>query len=136
MAVLAADQASKTWAVRHLADHDVHVLGTLRFRLTYNSGGAFSLGRGSPWFFVAAAVVLVAVLFTVGRRFLTPVTALALGLVIGGAFGNLGDRLFRDTAGAVVDFVDLQWWPVFNVADAAITVGGLLLVLGSRRGDA
>jgi signal peptidase II len=82
---------------------------------------------------VAAAAVLLAALLTAGRRFLTPATTVALGLVVGGAVGNLGDRLFRHAGGAVVDFVDLRWWPVFNVADAAITAGALLLLLGSRR---
>ncbi|HEX7167995.1 MAG TPA: signal peptidase II, partial [Acidimicrobiales bacterium] len=55
--------------------------------------------------------------------------AAGLGLVLGGAVGNLADRLFRDHGGAVVDFVDLQWWPVFNVADIAISVGAVLLVV-------
>ena len=60
------------------------------------------------------------------------VGAVALGLVLGGAAGNLLDRLFREGSGflggGVVDFIDLQWWPIFNVADAAVTIGGLLLV--------
>jgi signal peptidase II len=60
-----------------------------------------------------------------------------LGLVLGGALGNLADRVFRDGSGflggAVIDFIDLQWWPVFNVADIAVTVGGVLLVLTSTR---
>ena len=57
---------------------------------------------------------------------------LSLGLVLGGALGNLVDRAFREGSGflggAVVDFIDLQWWPVFNVADTAVSVGGVLLV--------
>jgi len=59
--------------------------------------------------------------------------AVALGLLAGGAAGNLVDRLLRDHGGAVVDFIDLQWWPVFNLADAAITCGAVALVLASRR---
>ena len=61
--------------------------------------------------------------------------AVAAGLVAGGALGNLGDRAFRGDDGflhgAVVDFIDLQWWPIFNVADSAIVVGGILLVVVS-----
>jgi signal peptidase II len=65
-----------------------------------------------------------------GRRLLGSRLALvAMGLVLGGAMGNLSDRLFRDTGGAVVDFVVLRWWPVFNVADSAVVIGGILLVL-------
>jgi signal peptidase II len=57
------------------------------------------------------------------------VTGAVLGLIIGGALGNLVDRLVRHHAGAVIDFVDLRWWPVFNVADAAITVGVVVAVM-------
>jgi signal peptidase II len=63
--------------------------------------------------------------------------AVAVGLVLGGALGNLVDRVLRDGSGflggAVVDFIDAQWWPVFNVADIAVSVGGVLLVLVSSR---
>jgi signal peptidase II len=55
--------------------------------------------------------------------------AVAIGLVIGGALGNVGDRLFRDTGGAVVDFVDFGWWPVFNLADSCVTIGAVLLIV-------
>ena len=133
-AVVAFDQLSKTWAVHRLTGRDIHVVGTLRLHLTYNSGGAFSLFTGSPWVFVVAGAALVAVMLGMGRRLSSAATALALGLVVGGAVGNLSDRLFRDTGGAVIDFIDLQWWPIFNVADAAVVCGALLLALtGWRR---
>ena len=77
-------------------------------------------------------VALVVVLVTVGRSIDRPLVAVALGLVLGGALGNLADRLFRSPGlfrGPVVDFVDLRWWPVFNLADAAITVGCLVLLV-------
>jgi signal peptidase II len=133
--VVVADQATKTWAVRRLAEGDIHVAGSLRFHLTYNSGGAFSLGTGNPWFFVAAAAVLLVVVLRLGRGLERPVAVVAVGLVVGGALGNVGDRLFRDLGGAVVDFVDLQWWPVFNVADMAVTVGAVTLALSTTRAD-
>ena len=135
---LVVDQLTKSWAVRELADRDVDLVWTLRLHLTFNKGGAFSLGTGSTWFFVVAAVAVIAAMLVFGRRLLeTSVLAgVSLGLVLGGAVGNLVDRLVRDHDGAVVDFVDLQWWPVFNVADACIVVGGLLLVLAGQRDEA
>ena len=134
MAVVALDQATKTWALRALADGPVHVVWTLRLNLSFNSGAAFGLGKGLAPFLVAAGVVTVVVLVGLGRTTgTTGAASVALGLVVGGAVGNLADRLFRDHRGAVVDFIDLQWWPVFNVADAAITCGALLLVLAGSR---
>jgi signal peptidase II len=82
---------------------------------------------------VAGAVLLLAVLLVVGTRSVeTPWAAVGLGLLVGGAVGNLADRLVGGHGGAVVDFIDLQWWPAFNVADAAITCGAVLLVVGQR----
>ena len=134
--ILVVDQLSMSWAVASL-DEPVHVVWTLRLKLTYNSGGAFGLGSGAAPFFVAAAATLLVVLVVLGGRPRSTVASLALGLLVGGAAGNLWDRLLRDTGGAVVDFIDLQWWPVFNVADAAISVGAVLFVLsgGGIRGS-
>jgi signal peptidase II len=84
---------------------------------------------------VVALAVIVGLLVSLGRRG-DRLSTVATGLVIGGALGNVADRVFRSPGwfrGAVVDFIDLQWWPIFNVADIAITVGGALLVLGSVR---
>jgi signal peptidase II len=81
---------------------------------------------------------VVAALLVSLRRQTSPYGTIAVGLVIGGAAGNVIDRLFRSPGwlrGAVIDFIDLQWWPIFNVADMAITVGGLLLVFGSVVGS-
>lgn len=135
--VVAVDQVTKSWALRALDDGPVDVVWTLRLNLSFNSGAAFGLGKGLAPFLVAAGVVMVVVLVALGRAAgTTAPAAVALGLVLGGAVGNLADRLVRDHGGAVVDFIDLQWWPVFNVADAAITCGALALVLtGSRRDD-
>lgn len=140
VAVVAAavDQLSKTWAERTLADGPVDLVGSLRLNLLYNTGVAFSQGSGKglgPWISVLALVVVVAVSLGTTSRF--TLGAAAAGLIAGGAVGNLADRAFRGDAGflhgAVVDFVDLQWWPVFNVADACIVVGAALLVLASLR---
>ena len=135
-AVVVADQLSKWRAVDRLSRGPITVVGSVRLALTRNSGGAFGLGSGVVPVVVLAFIALVVVLFVVGRSVDRAATAVALGLVLGGAVGNLADRLFRSPGfgrGSVVDFVDLRWWPVFNVADAAITCGCVLLVLFSFR---
>ena len=134
--VVLADQLSKTWAVRRLSGgRTVDVVGSLRFNLTFNSGMAFSQGRGVGPFIGVVALVVIVVLLVSLRRTGSMLSAVGIGLVIGGAIGNVSDRLFRAgdgfLGGAVVDFIDLQWWPVFNVADMAVTTGGVILVLGS-----
>ena len=135
-AVVAVDQATKTWAVDHLADRTIHLVWTLRLNLAFNSGAAFGVGRGYGPYVVAAAVTVLVVFLGLARTTLARnlLLTVALGLVLGGALGNLTDRLLRQNHGAVIDFIDLQWWPVFNVADAAVSAGAVLLVLGSRPG--
>ena len=132
-AVVAVDQLTKWWALQALADGPER-FGPIRFVLSSNKGAAFGLGAGFVPVIALAAIVVVIVAITMGRATARPVTALAAGLLLGGAFGNLADRLFRSPGalrGAVVDFIDLGWWPVFNAADSAITVGCVLLVLFS-----
>jgi signal peptidase II len=131
-AVVAADQTSKTWALHRLADGPLHVAWRLRFLLTFNSGAAFSLGRGVTPFLVAAGVVLLLVLLFLGRSVATLPAALALGLLLGGAVGNLTDRVVRHHHGAVIDFIDVRPWPTFNLADSAVVCGAILLVFTSR----
>lgn len=140
-AVLLVDQASKTWAVNALANRTpIHVIGSLQLALHYNTGSAFSLNRSlGPLIGLLAAVVVIVLAIT-GRSARDARTAVTIGLLIGGALGNLADRAFRSGLGssgflhgAVIDFIDLQWWPVFNVADSAISVGAILLAfLGFR----
>jgi signal peptidase II len=134
--VLAVDQLTKAWAVSALADgHDIDVVWTLRFHLTFNGGMAFSQGRGLGPVIGVVAIVVVAVLLISLRRAGSVVASVAVGLVVGGAAGNIFDRLFRSgdgfLGGEVVDFIDLQWWPVFNVADAAVVIGGILLLVST-----
>lgn len=135
LAVVVLDQVTKTWAVSELADgRTIDVVWTLRFALGYNSGFAFSTGTGwGPWIGLAA-VAIVVVMSVAMHRSDSVRARLALSLIIGGATGNIVDRMFREDGwmrGRVVDFVDFQWFPVFNVADSAITVGGILLVVAS-----
>lgn len=141
VAVVLVDQLSKDWALGALRDGPRDVLGSLRFNLLYNTGAAFSLGGGKglgPWISVLAIVVVVGLSLGFTSRF--RLGAVAAGLIAGGAIGNLLDRAFRGDDGflhgAVIDFIDLQWWPVFNLADAAICIGAALLVLASLRAPA
>jgi signal peptidase II len=133
-AVVVVDQLTKEWALEALADGPIDVVWTLRFNLAFNKGMAFSQGTGlGPIIGVVALCVIVALLVSVGRS-TSRLYPLAVGLITGGAVGNLLDRLFRDPGwlrGAVVDFIDLQWWPIFNVADICVTVGGALLLFTS-----
>jgi signal peptidase II len=134
--VVALDQITKHWAVSSLNDgRIIDVLGSLRFNLSFNRGMAFSQGTGiGP--FIGVLGILVVLYLLIGMRKSSVSGAVFVGLVAGGAAGNIVDRLFRGEAwlrGAVVDFIDLQWWPVFNIADAAICIGGALLVFTSFR---
>lgn len=131
-AVVGLDQLTKELALEGLADGPTHVLwGAVTLRVTYNSGGAFGVLQGIPGFFLVATVVVVAVIVVWARQLDERAWAVPLGLVLGGGVGNLIDRIFRDPGGRVVDFIDLHWWPVFNLADASIVVGvGVVLLVG------
>lgn len=135
-AVLAADQATKEIALATLDDGPVDVIeGVLTFRLTFNSGGAFGLGRGFPAVFLVATVVIIVFILVAARRMEDRSWAVPLGMVLGGGLGNVADRVFRGEGGHVVDFIDLHFWPVFNVADSAIVVAvGIMLFLGVKAG--
>jgi signal peptidase II len=134
--VVAIDQLTKWWALRALSDRTIDLVGSLRLALAFNKAGAFGLGSSFVPVLAVVAVGVVLVFVVRGEANTNLAVAVALGLVLGGAFGNLTDRLFRDPGllrGAVIDFIDLQWWPVFNLADAAITCGCVLLVLTAGR---
>jgi len=131
--VVGIDQLSKHWAVSQLSDgHTVHVLWTLRFNLSFNGGMAFGRGQGfGPIIGVVATIVVVGLLLSL-RQSGSKISIVAIGLIVGGAMGNIVDRLFRGDAwlhGKVIDFIDFQWFPIFNVADICVNVGGGLLVL-------
>jgi len=132
--VVLVDQLTKWWAVDRLASGPVHVVWRLDLALSFNSGSAFSLFQGATIFIVVVAVALVAVLLALVWRAPSLGRAAVLGLILGGALGNLSDRLFRGDHGAVVDFVEFHFWPTFNVADACITVGCILLAVSLLRG--
>ena len=133
--VLALDIATKTAVVAGMADGQRIPLlldGTVSLVLVRNPGAAFSLATGMTWLLTLVALAVVVGIARFARKLHSPGWALALGLVLGGALGNLVDRFFRGPGplqGHVVDFVSVGWFPVFNVADSAITIGGVLLVL-------
>ena len=137
--VLALDQLAKAWAVRALGTgRSIEVVGELvQLRLFRNPGAAFSFATGSTWIFTVIAAAASIAIVRASRRLGSPLWALALGLLLGGALGNLVDRLFREPGfpqGHVVDFIDLPRLFVFNVADASITGAAALIALLSWRG--
>jgi signal peptidase II len=132
--VVALDQWTKSWAQQALKGGPRHVLGPMNLQLTDNRGAAFSFGTGASPVIAAVAVALVLAVAFYSRRLAqggVPLPVMvALGLLGGGAVSNLADRFFRHHHGAVVDFIQLvSWWPIFNVADAAITIGALTLAV-------
>ena len=134
--VILADRASKIWAERSFAAHPRDVIeGVLTLRFTTNSGGAFSFGDRAPLLFAAAAIVVCLAILGTAFRARPTLHAVALGLILGGAFGNLLDRILRGPglSGRVVDFIDPHVWPVFNLADAAVVSGAVLLAVQSFR---
>lgn len=143
LGVIAVDQVTKHLAIVDLVSgHPVTVIpGWLQLRLLRNSGAAFSLATGSAWVFTVIATVVSGVILRIARQLGTWWWTVALGLLLGGALGNLVDRLFRAPGpgrGHVIDFIEylrfpFMDFPVFNVADSCIVVAaGLIAVLGLR----
>jgi signal peptidase II len=135
--VFALDRVTKLWAEAGLAGRPpIEVVpGVLSFNYTTNSGGAFGLGRSAPWLFAGATILVSVVIVWVSVRLDRRPLAVALGLILGGALGNLTDRILNGPglSGHVTDFIDFQVWPVFNFADGAIVVGAVLLAMSSAR---
>ncbi|GBC87478.1 Lipoprotein signal peptidase [bacterium HR12] len=133
----ALDRATKLWAEHALAGRPPLRLipGVLHLTYTTNSGGAFGIGRSAPWLFAGATVVVVGIIVAISTRLPRTIVAVALGLVLGGALGNLTDRALGGPGlgGRVTDFIDLRVWPVFNLADSAIVIGAILLAASSLR---
>lgn len=131
--VLALDVVTKVLAVRWLTPgQPVSIVGdTVTWTLVRNSGAAFSMATGYTWVLTLVATGVVIGIVWMGRRLVSPWWAIGLGMILGGALGNLMDRFFRSPGplrGHVVDFLSVGWWPVFNVADPAVVGGAILLV--------
>ncbi|HET7326443.1 MAG TPA: signal peptidase II [Nocardioidaceae bacterium] len=141
VAVLAygLDVVTKEVALSTLSDRAPIELagGLLTLRLTSNPGAAFSLGTDFTVVLSLVSIAVVVAVVWIARRVRSRLWAVSLGLLLGGAAGNLTDRLVRDPGplrGHVVDFLELPNWPVFNVADSAIVVAAVLIVVQSVRG--
>ena len=131
--VLIADIVTKVLAVAlRTPGVPVPIIGdTVTWTLVRNSGAAFSMATGYTWVLTLVAMGVVAGIIWMGRRLVSPWWAVGLGMILGGALGNLVDRFFRSPGplrGHVVDFLSIGWWPVFNVADPAVVGGAILLV--------
>jgi signal peptidase II len=148
--VLAIDQLTKRWALERLAPviiggprEIIEVLGPLRFNLAFNTGASFSMGSDSGAIIGLVAIGIVVVLALVARKVESKVQLVLIGIIMGGALGNIIDRLTRVgeidpftgevssgfMSGAVIDFIDVQFWPIWNVADMAVVVGGIALAV-------
>jgi signal peptidase II len=139
--VLAADIISKAVVVAHLRpDQPVQLLGNVfELWLTRNPGAAFSVGTGETAVFTVIAFGVIVYIARTARKLYSAGWAIALGLLLGGAMGNLGDRIFRAPGlfrGDVVDWIGVvpRYYPIFNLADSAIVCGGILTVILAMRG--
>jgi signal peptidase II len=135
VAIVIADQATKNWALNSLSDgRTIDLVWTLRFNLVFNSGMAFSQGQGMGRLIGLLAIGVAVWLWLSLKKATTSLSLVGTAMLIGGALGNVVDRLFRGEkwlAGSVIDFIDLQWFPVFNIADSAVTLGAAMLITSS-----
>ncbi len=141
-AVVAVDQLTKAWALDTLApgpcsvpDACIDLVAGIRFNLVFNTGAAFTRGAGYGPLIGVLAFVMTGVLLYLSTRRDDRFGVILFGVLAGGAVGNLLDRLFRADdgflTGAVIDFIDVGWWPVFNLADSAIVIGVIGIIVHS-----
>ena len=140
LATLLLAQITKWLALEHLENGKaVELFWTLQMRLVRNAGVSFGKGSELGQLVSVVVFVVIVVLLKVAVNSKDRRTAVLYGLIIGGALGNLTDRIFRKSdgflKGEVVDFIDFQWWPVFNIADSAVVIGCLLLVVNGLRSE-
>ena len=134
--VLAADQITKSFVLHHLApDESMPAIPHLLWwTFVRNTHGAFGLFGNQAWLLIGMAIVVLGIFWLAFRDAArdSRLIQMAFGAIVGGAIGNIIDRLHFHY---VVDFIDLRWWPVFNVADSCITIGVAILVLATLRRD-
>jgi signal peptidase II len=135
----ALDQGTKAWAQHTLTPGEPRVVlgDLLHLNLTHNPGAAFSMGTGYTVVLTVIALAVIVVCIKMASRLGSTGWAIGLGLLLGGALGNVTDRIFRQPSpfrGHVVDFIELPHWPVFNLADSAICVAAAIFILQSARG--
>jgi len=134
LVVTAVDAFSKVWARHALATHAIHVGGTIWLRLQYNSGISFSFNQSRTLLTTIATVIVAMVVVVVGLRARRGLSATGFGLLIGGGVANIVDRLSA-TPPRVTDFIALGSFPVFNLADVAITAGFITLLVAALTGE-
>jgi signal peptidase II len=140
-AAIAADQATKYWALNNLASGTSQpVIGEiLSWRLAFNDAAAFSIGLGATWILTTISLVASLALLMLAPRAKSTIWVILTGLVMGGAIGNLIDRLFREPMffnGRVVDFIQIPFgFPIFNLADSFLVIGVSLAILRTLLGD-
>ena len=138
LVVVGIDQATKEWARQTLADGSIDGPFGSSLRLVDNFAAAFSLGEGFGPIFGLLAIAISVAMYWIVKQIEPRSVVFGLGLVQGGAIGNVIDRAVRDgdgfLGGGVTDFLEIgDWWPVFNIADVGIVVGGMLVALLSSR---
>ena len=135
--IFALDYVTKTFAIEYLSSQPKQIIGSfLQLKLVFNSGAAFSIASSGTIFLSSFAMIVAASIFYYARKVTSTSWAIALGLALGGIFGNLSDRIFRQPGalqGEVVDWIQLPNWPVFNVADMAVVSAAVLVALLSWR---
>ena len=131
------DYATKTWALSNFSSDPQPVIGTLlQFTLIKNSGAAFSLASGFTLAFSLLAVAVIATIVRYAARITSRGWLTCAGLLLGGVLGNLTDRIFREPGfflGHVIDWIQIPNWPVFNIADIAISTAALLAFIQTMR---
>ena len=131
------DYATKAWALIALDNEPKKILGTLlQFTLVKNSGAAFNLAGSFTAIFSVIAVLVIATIVRYAHMITSRGWLTCAGLLLGGVLGNLTDRIFREPGffiGHVVDWIQIPYWPVFNIADSAITVAALIAVIQTMR---
>ena len=134
LVVIVLDATSKTWARSHLVGHPLRLVGPVWLRLQFNSGFSFSLNRSGPQVTTVLTVVVAVLVLVVALRARAGAPAVGFGLLIGGGGANVLDRLIAQPH-SVTDFIAVGGFPVFNLADVAVTFGFIVLVVTTVRGE-
>lgn len=132
--VLVLDTVTKVWARHTLASHNIHVVSDLWLRLQYNAGISFSINKSGPLVTTILTTAITVLVAVIGLRSNRGAPAVGFGLLVGGGASNLIDRLY-ESPHRVTDFVSFGSFPVFNLADASITIGFLILLVAMIRGE-
>jgi signal peptidase II len=139
LVVFVFDLTTKVWAVSRLENQaDIQVIGDfLKFSFLRNPGAAFSIGTNITWVFTLISIAVSIAVLVISKNVVNRAWAIALGGLLGGALGNLVDRIFRSPEpfqGHVVDFILLPNYPMFNISDSAVVIGAIAMVILSIRG--